>query len=225
MSVEVNRRVYDRWADQYETDDNPLLLLEGPAVRALLPADLAGRSVLELGAGTGRHAPEVLARGGRYAGLEASPGMLAHARRRLAGTGARLFECDLEEPWPVAGERFDVLVCALVVEHLRELPAFFARCRDVARPDAVLVLSAMHPALFLRDTNAGFLDPETGQKVRALSYPHSMADMINAALAAGFDLERLVEQSVDAALAAVSPRAARYLGWPLLFALRARATR
>lgn len=222
MSIEVNRRVYDLWSELYESDDNPLLAIEAPAFARLLPEALGDHAVLDLGAGTARHAPLVLARGGEYTGLEASRGMLVQARRRLEGTPARLLECDLEAPWPLDGARFDVLVSALVIEHIADLTTFFARCREAARPGACIVLTAMHPTLFLRDTNAGFLDPETGQKVRAVSYPHTIADMVNGAIGAGFVVEELVEQGVDAALAAASPRAAKYLGWPLLFALRAR---
>ena len=46
---------YDRWAGVYDHDGNPLVALEGPAVRAAV-GEVRGLDVLDLGCGTGRHA-------------------------------------------------------------------------------------------------------------------------------------------------------------------------
>jgi malonyl-CoA O-methyltransferase len=62
---------YDRWARVYDHDANPLLALEEPAVHAAL-GDVRGRTVLDLGCGTGRHSLWLFAerypRAARYVG-------------------------------------------------------------------------------------------------------------------------------------------------------------
>src|SRR5207248_240987 len=75
---------YAAWAACYEDDGNPLIPLEGPAVAALF-GPIAGRRVLDLGCGTGRHTL-ALARGGAHVtALDQSPEMMAVARHKLAG--------------------------------------------------------------------------------------------------------------------------------------------
>ena len=80
-------------------------------------AEASGRTILELGTGTGETALRVLARnpGARLTGIDASEAMLAAARTRLpAETDLR--EQLLEDPLP-AGP-FDVVVSVLAVHHL-----------------------------------------------------------------------------------------------------------
>ncbi len=48
------RAGYDRWAQVYDHDANPLQALEGPKVQVAL-GDVRGLNTLDLGCGTGRH--------------------------------------------------------------------------------------------------------------------------------------------------------------------------
>jgi len=56
------REGYDRWAEIYDDEDNPLCEIETPHVQALL-GDVAGLRVCDLGCGTGRHWREALTLG------------------------------------------------------------------------------------------------------------------------------------------------------------------
>jgi hypothetical protein len=47
-----------------------------------------------------------------------------------------------------------------------------------------------------------------------------MSDYLMAAAQAGLRLEHISEHAADAALAARSPRAAKYLGWPMLLLMK-----
>ena len=78
--------------------------------------------------------------------------------------------------------------------------------------------------MLLRGVQARFTDPASGQKIGPLSHPHQIADYLMAALHAGLRLDHISEHPVDAALAARSPRSAKYLDWPLLLLLRFRGT-
>jgi SAM-dependent methyltransferase len=68
---------------------------------------LAGRRVLDLACGTGKSLQPLLELGYEGAGCDLSPGMLAHARRRLPGVW--LCEADLRDLPPLG--RFDWVTC------------------------------------------------------------------------------------------------------------------
>jgi malonyl-CoA O-methyltransferase len=212
------RAAYDRWSAVYDHDLNPLPALEEPHVRALA-GDVRGLSALDLGCGTGRHAAWLAAAGARVTAADFSAGMLREARRKAEAGDVRYLVLDLNEPLPFRSGTFDLVVSGLVLEHLRGLPAFFHECRRVLCESGRAVVSAMHPAMFLRQSRARFTDPESGQIVEPGSIAHQTADAVMAALRAGFSLEYLGEFAPDASFASRYPRAEKYVGWPMLLIL------
>ena len=67
---------------------------------------------------------------------------------------------------------------------------------------------------------ARFTDPLTGQKIGPASHPHLVSDYLMSAVRAGLELQQINELVVDKELAEVSPRAAKYLDWPLLLLMK-----
>jgi malonyl-CoA O-methyltransferase len=216
------RRGYDRWALVYDRDLNPLPALEEPFVRAAA-GTVAGLEALDLGCGTGRHALWLVAAGATVTAVDFSEGMLQEARRKPGAEAVRFLVHDLHEPLPFAAAAFDLVVSGLVLEHLCDLRAFFAEAHRVLRPRGRAIVSAMHPAMFLRGTQARFTDPESGRTVQPGSVAHSLGGMVTAALAGGFAVEGIGEHAPDAAFAARLPRAGKYVGWPMLVVLELRA--
>jgi malonyl-CoA O-methyltransferase len=216
------REGYDRWAEVYDHDRNPLPALEEPVVRAAL-GDVRGKALLDLGCGTGRHALWLAGQGAAVTAVDFSEGMLAEARRKRGADSVRFVVHDLHDPLPFADAAFDALVSGLVLEHLRDLGPLFAEARRVLRPGGPAVVSAMHPAMFLRGSQAAFTDPVSGEKVRPGSHRHTIGDFVMAAVRAGFALADVTEHAPDAAFAATYPRAEKYVGWPMLVVLELRA--
>ena len=213
------RERYDRWAAVYDHDANPLPALEEPHVRAAA-GDVRDLAVLDLGCGTGRHAVWLARGGARVTAVDFSEGMLAEARRNAAGTAVSFLAHDLHRRLPFADGAFDLVVSGLVLEHLRDLAGFFAEAHRVLRPDGRAVVSAMHPAMFLRGSQARFTDPASGDVVQPGSLPHRLGDFVMAAVDAGFRLDGIGEYAPDAAFAARFPRAEKYVDWPMLVVLR-----
>lgn len=213
---------YDRWAAVYESDGNPLQGLEEPEFRAAV-GDPSGLSALDLGCGTGRHSHWLAANGARVTAVDFSDGMLAGARAKPGAEQIRFVVHDLHAPLPFADGSFDLVVSGLVLEHLRELGGFFREARRVLKRAGRAVISAMHPAMFLRGAMARFTDPASGEKVTPGSFPHPVGAFVMAAVGAGFRLEAVDERAPDAAFAARFPRAEKYLDWPMLVLLRLRA--
>lgn len=213
---------YDRWAEIYDTEDNPLIALETPRVAALL-GDVRGLAIVDLGCGTGRHALRLAEAGADVVAVDFSAGMLEKAMAKPGVRPVRFVTHDLHAPpTPLPDSAFDRVLSALVLDHIVDLPGFFAECRRLCRPDGAIVISSMHPAMMLRGILAHFKDPATGRDVLPESVPNEISDYVMAATRAGLRFEHLSEHAVDDELADRSSRAAKYRGWPMLLLMKLR---
>lgn len=213
------REGYDRWAAIYDDDANPLVALEAPHVRALL-GEVAGLRAVDVGCGTGRHALELAAQGADVTALDFSAEMLRRAAAKPGAERVRWVQHDLALPLPLPDRAFDRVVCGLVVDHIRGLEALFRELGRVCRGDGAIVVSTIHPAMNLRGVQARFTDPATGVKTMVASCRHTVSDYVRAALAAGLRIQHLGEHEMTAEIAERLPRAAPYVGWPMLFVMR-----
>jgi malonyl-CoA O-methyltransferase len=221
MSNDISavRNGYDRWAAVYDHDANPLPALEEPFVRRAI-GDVRGLNVLDLGCGTGRHSLPLAAGGAIVSAVDFSEGMLEEARRKPGADRVRWLSHDLHTSLPLNGGEFDLVVSGLVLEHLGELDGFFSEIKRILKPGGRAVISAMHPAMFLRGSMARFTDPLSGEVVQPGSIAHSIGDFLTAALRANLRLTQIEEISPDAEFAARFPRAEKYIGWPMLVVMR-----
>jgi malonyl-CoA O-methyltransferase len=215
------RAGYDAWAAVYDRDANPLLALEEPLVRAAV-GEPRGLAALDLGCGTGRHALWLAAAGAAVTAVDFSAGMLAEARAKPGAGVIDFVVHDLHEPLPFPAATFDLVVSGLVLEHLRALDPFFGDARRVLRPGGRMVVSAMHPVMLLRGAQARFTDPASGEVIQPGSFPHQLGDFVMAAVRARFTLDGIEERAATADLATAYPRAAKYVGWPMVVVLRLR---
>ena len=220
-TVLPTREGYDRWAATYDTMGNWLLELEEPEVDRAL-GDVEGRDVLDVGAGTGRHAVRLAERGGRVTAIDFSEEMLARARQKAGADRVRWLVHDVARPLPFAASSFDRVLSALVLEHIpvEQLPSFFGDLGRVTKGDGIIVVTAMHPAMFLKGVSANFRD-ESGE-VRPRSYPATLSDYVMGAVHAGLMIVALGERSVDEGLVARNDRARKWLDWPALFVMTLR---
>lgn len=222
------RQGYDLWSAGYDADANPLIALED-TLFAELVGDVRGLDLLDVGCGTGRHSIPRAAAGARVTGVDFSEGMLSKARAKAAdvalahGGSVRFVAHDLHARLPLPDGAFDIVICALVLEHIKDLDHLFSEFARLARAGGRVVITVMHPAMLLRGVQARFL-PEGGttdeDKLTIDTVPHTIADYVNAAIRAGLTIDRLGEYAMSEALGATHPRAARYVGWPMLLTMR-----
>jgi ubiquinone/menaquinone biosynthesis C-methylase UbiE len=215
------REGYDLWAASYDGDPNPLVALEEPLVDGLL-GDVRGLDVLDLGCGTGRHTVRLARAGARVTAADFSDGMLAQAMAKPGAGGVRFLRADLHGRLPLGDGSFDRVLCALVLDHIAGVDGLFSEFARLARPDGAVVVTVMHPAVMLRGVQARFTDSVTGLQVRPRSVPNRVCDYVMAAARAGLVFDAMGEHTPDAALAERVPRAAKYVGWPLLVTMRLR---
>ncbi|HYE63547.1 MAG TPA: class I SAM-dependent methyltransferase [Phycisphaerales bacterium] len=209
------REGYDQWSDIYDSDGNPLVLLEEPEVERSV-GSVAGLKVLDLGCGTGRHSLRLAARGAKVTACDFSEGMLAKAKGKPGAEEVEWVVHDLSTGLPFEDGAFDVVLSALVLDHVRDVDRFFAEATRVCRRGGRMVFSVMHPAMMLKGVQARFTDPGTGERVHPQSEPNQISDYVMGAARAGLRFTHMSEHAATEALAAKAERARKHLGWPLL---------
>jgi SAM-dependent methyltransferase len=102
-------------------------------VRGLRPA----ASALDLGCGDGRLSREL--RTTRLVGADVSGVALERARRRLPR--AELVRLEPDAPLPLADSRFELVLCAETLEHVRDVQLLLSEARRVLRPGGTLAVT------------------------------------------------------------------------------------
>jgi SAM-dependent methyltransferase len=128
---------YAGWATTYDDGSNQLIDLEQPIVREILDG-LPPGIALDAACGTGRHSAYLAALGHTVIGVDASPEMLAVARRKVPDAEFR--EGDIHE-LPLPAGSMDLVVCALALSHFPDLDGVLTELVRVLRPGGHLVLS------------------------------------------------------------------------------------
>jgi len=213
------RTGYDAWAKTYDATDNPLIAQAFVALEERA-AWFAGADVLELGCGTGRNARFALSHGARrYVGIDASPGMLAEAKKIV---DSRVAWIEGELTTGVEQDAFDVVLVCLVLEHVRDIgPVIAAASRALRRGGRLLVLE-LHPELHARGVGANFHDGD--RETRLPSFRHDAIELAAACSASGFDTIETVDHRPSEAALATSPKLQRYASDHVLLELAASRT-
>jgi ubiquinone/menaquinone biosynthesis C-methylase UbiE len=209
---------YDRWAPSYDGDPNPLIVVEEPVVLELI-GEAHGLQVLDLGCGTGRYAGLLARRGAVVTGIDLSPGMLRQALQRQSITTFHPILGKLSSLC-LPADRFDLILCALTLSHVRHLEPVFAEATRVLKPGGSIVISDFHPywAVFGHDYTEFF--DETGQEYRIPCYAHRFEEYWRLFQRYGWQLDILQEPEIDDELITQFPALAGYRRIPLALVMR-----
>ncbi len=174
---------------------------ERPATLSLLP-DVRGKRVLDAGCGPGFYSDWLVSHGAEVVALDVSPKMVKLARERL-GTRADVRQADLVSPLDfLEDESFDVILCPLVLDYIKDWESVFAEFYRVIRKSGILVFSVEHPFMKFRVHSEGnYFATELvefewrgfGINVRMPSYRRPLSAMIDALINAGFLMELMIE--------------------------------
>lgn len=188
-------QAYQQWAGAYPPHaHNALMKAEEQAMRSLLPT-MSGRAILDLACGTGRYALIARQHGaGRVIALDNSEAML----RVSSLIGAA---CATTEAIPLGSQSVDGIICGLALGHLPRLEPTFQEMGRVLKPGGWLLLSDVHPFIFLNGAQRTFQAAD-GRTYAVEHYPHLIADYHAAAQAVGLYLEALAEPGLQAEVAA-----------------------
>lgn len=210
---------YDRVADDY-AESNPEAAAragyEWPAVRAALP-DLDGLDVLDAACGSGHYAAWMAGRGAEVVGFDASGAMVRTARERH-DDAVPFLRADLRGPLPFRDDAFDLVVCQLALEHVRDWRPTAQEFARVLRAGGRMVLSCDHPfttyhVIEHEPPEVGNADAESSdyyaverfdriwgpdeERVEVPVYRRPLSEVTAPLFEAGFALERLEEPTPE----------------------------
>lgn len=188
--MQLNQRVYNAWAWQYDSNHNRTRDLEAVALRETLD-NLRFSSALELGCGTGKNTAWLADRVSHVTAVDFSEAMLAKAREKISAPHVSFHQADITQPWMFTDKTFDLVTFSLVLEHIEDLSAIFGQARQKLGPHGMLYLGELHPFRQYTGTVARF-DSEAG-RVEAQCFLHHLTDFFDAATGAGFSLRHLRE--------------------------------
>ncbi len=202
---------YAAWAPFYDEDGNPLIAVEEPVIRDWF-GPIAGKPVLDLGCGTGRHTLPLALAGASVSAIDGSDEMLARARHKLRGYPIEWRRHLLPAPLPFVDETFELVVIGLVAEHVAELDRLLNEAYRVTRAGGRCLLSSLHPDRTEQGQRARFIDPATGNRRQIATIHRSIEQYLASAHRAGWKLVEERSLVVTAEVAAILPRAVPYIG-------------
>jgi SAM-dependent methyltransferase len=227
---------YDLWSEVYDTDGNFLQALDTIQMKSLFPRFLAeipkslSWKLVDLGCGTGRNTSALLKiPNSEVVGLDASLKMLEVARNNLemqvngfeATKNVSFAVYDLlgDEGPPDVAIGADGVISTLVIEHV-PLPEYFNAVSRILKRSGIILVTNMHSDMG-QISQAGFVDPRTGEKIRPKSYAHKVADVKAEAQRQGFELvgdvlERAVDNQTSEEL---GPRSRKWIGITVWFGM------
>lgn len=106
---------------------------------------LAGLAVLDIGCGGGLISEPLCRMGASVTGIEPTDDNIGAARNHAAAAGLVIdYRSVSAEDLAAGAERYDVVVCLEVIEHVPDPSAFVATCARLTRPGGLVVLSTIN---------------------------------------------------------------------------------
>jgi cytosine/adenosine deaminase-related metal-dependent hydrolase/ubiquinone/menaquinone biosynthesis C-methylase UbiE len=191
---ESESSVFDLWAQVYDSQLNPLLMLEEREVASLLPP-LEGRDVLDIGCGTGRWLNRFEKLGSSsLSGIDSSSVMLQCARQKISDT--TLLYQNLSSKFPIEDSSKDFILSSFALSYLDDLEMFGLECARIMRPGGCLLVSDMHPTTAAeRDWKRSF--HADGVEIEIPTRSRALQEIISAFQDHGFDIQTLIEPTFD----------------------------
>ena len=181
---------YTHWSETYDFDRNLTRDLDQTVSKQTL-GRLRFNSILEIGCGTGKNTALLTRIGNRVLALDLSVGMLKQARQKDDFTTVCFAVADITRSWPCRDKAVELIVCNLVLEHVRDLSHIFGESFRVLETGGRLFVCELHPFRQYQGTQAHFQSGTNIVEIQA--YVHHLSDFREAAVANGLALDSFQE--------------------------------
>jgi len=181
---------YNKWADQYDTNENKTRDLEARSIReTLAPFDF--NHCLEIGCGTGKNTEWLMQKSRQITAIDLSEQMLAKAREKIQNEEVTFILMDINQEWQFAANSFDLVTFSLVLEHISNLDHIFEQVAKVLTRGGYVYIGELHPFKQYAGSKARF---ETGDGMQVVEcYNHHISEFTNTAKNHGLELVHLNE--------------------------------
>ena len=181
---------YTDWSITYDSDRNLTRDLDQVVTKETL-ANRRYHTVLEVGCGTGKNTLLLAQLGERVCALDLSVGMLEQAKRKIQSDRVLFAVADLTKAWPCKTESVDLIVCNLVLEHVRDLSVIFSEAHRALVAGGQFFISELHPFRQYQGTKANF---QRGQEtIEIPAFVHHLSDFTEGAAQNGLSVRSFRE--------------------------------
>ncbi|VBB48656.1 Type 11 methyltransferase [uncultured Paludibacter sp.] len=185
------KAAYNKWAEQYDTNENKTRDLEGVSLKKTL-ANIGFESCLEIGCGTGKNTEWLISKTTKILAVDLSDEMLAKAQAKVQTEKVEFIQADINNEWSFAhNKQFDLVTFSLVLEHIENLENIFEKLSHVVKNNGYVYLGELHPFKQYNGTKARF-ETEDGLQI-VTCFNHNISDFTNSAKKYGFELVTLDE--------------------------------
>lgn len=186
---------YAIWSREYDAG-NYISQYEEMVVHPVLETLGSVADVVDIGTGTGRYALYFAEYCTRVVGVDGSPEMLSKAREKAQKKGfdnVKWLQGILGSgQLPLHSNSFDLLMSALMLNHVEDLNVAMSECARVVRPGGTLIFTAFHPAAVLYfGWGAWFETPDRWYNI--FTAQHTREDYIDAFEQAGCELNEVYD--------------------------------
>jgi ubiquinone/menaquinone biosynthesis C-methylase UbiE len=142
----IPAEAYNAWAETYDTQlNNPVLMLESEIFTELLARiSVKGKTVMDVGCGTGRHWKEILAQTpNKLTGADPSAGMLLKLKSRFPS--AEVFCSPGERLTEIDANSYDAVISTLALAHIEDAHRAIREWCRIVREGGTILITDFHP--------------------------------------------------------------------------------
>lgn len=188
------KQLYSEWAKEYDTDPNLLIRIESDNFEDFVK-NVKGKSILDLGCGTGRYCVELAKKGAEVTAVDMTENMMKIAIKKAKQKKAKIdFQiADIMKYNPA--KKFDLIISMLVFDHIENLEKAVNVIDKASKSGTEVVISNVHPELLRKDADKktkktqGYLREER----KTNQFYHPLEEYVSVFLAKGFVLTKLKE--------------------------------
>lgn len=187
-------QAYNKWAIQYDTNENKTRDLEAKSLRSSL-SKIPFTTCLEMGCGTGKNTEWLAEKARGITAVDLSEEMLAKAKEKIASDNVQFIQADINSEWHFATAPYDVVTFSLVLEHIEHLEPVLQKAANALKVGGHLYIGELHPFKQYTGSKARF---ETAEGTQVVScFTHHISEFLDAGGKAGLGLLELEEYFDD----------------------------
>jgi ubiquinone/menaquinone biosynthesis C-methylase UbiE len=196
-SKEINpEKGYDIWAVSYDDQPDNLMLALDEAVFTGLAAELelAGKKIVDVGCGTGRHWKKIFdAHPAQLTGYDVSEGMLNILQQKFPA--AETYQLTDNKLFKTEDNSCDIIISTLTMAHIENAKDALQEWNRVLKPGGSVIITDYHPEVLQKGGQRTF--KHNGKTVAVKNHIYPVEELKAIAGQLGWQLLRLNERRID----------------------------
>lgn len=217
---------YDTWSETYDTQSGNLIMDLDKALfsHILDKMELTGKTVADIGCGTGRHWNKIYSLNpALLVGFDISEGMLGQLRAKYPH--AQTYQLTDGKLAALQNEQCDVIVSTLTVAHIKNLDEALTEWDSKLKSGGDIIITDYHPATLKKGGTRSF--QQHGKKVTIENHVHELSDILSKLSKMKYEVREVEEKRVDESVKGYYEQKnalhlyRQFLGTPIIYAIHA----